>query len=361
LWCVMWRPAHVLVRARQKGPLGRARLVSGVPDNPRPRMLNYGVNVCHQGSKVVVEQFGKFHREVQPGLFFSIPLVEKLYDVDMREMVITVKPQAGVTKDNVRIDISGSLYLNFVDPYKALYGAKQPLVAAVLQAQAVMRSAVGSMELDAIFHNRDHLNEEIRGALEQHAETWGLRVTRYEITDIVPDAAIARAMDLQAAAERERRQQVKAAEAEKESTILVSEAQKARDVNESEGVRTRMENEAAGNAKRILLEAEAERERLIMEAEGRAQAIMKEAEANARAVSIMGDMLQAPNGRSALEARLAERYFHSLQELGNSQSTVVFMPSNLSDIPQLVAQGTAVWDTLRRAPNKGVEEPKPVD
>merc|ERR1719473_554167 len=132
-----------------------------------------------------------------------------------------------------------------------------------------MRSAVGKMELDDIFHNRTRLNSEITTGISEAAQAWGLAVNRYEVTDIIPDPQIAKAMDLQAAAERERRQQVRKAEADKEQTVLLSEGQRTKDVNESEGVRIRTMNEAEGNATRVKLEAEAEKERLIMVSYGK--------------------------------------------------------------------------------------------
>merc|ERR1711939_213687 len=127
-------------------------------------------------------------------------------------MVITILPQSGITKDNVRVDISGALYLQYVDEKDALYGASRPLYAASQQAQAIMRSSVGKYELDDIFHNRAALNQMIQTQMAEAAQKWGLAINNYEITDIIPDPAIAKAMDLQAAAERERRQVVKAAE-----------------------------------------------------------------------------------------------------------------------------------------------------
>merc|ERR1711998_137182 len=122
------------------------------------------------------------------------------------------------------------------------------------------------MELDEIFHNRTRLNREITTGISKAAQAWGLAVNRYEVTDIIPDPQIAKAMDLKA-------------EADKEQTVLLSEGQRTKDVNESEGVRIRTMNEAEGNAMRVKLEAGAERERLIMEAEGRARGIIIEAEA----------------------------------------------------------------------------------
>merc|ERR1719433_718856 len=239
----------VLGQIEQRQTIGhgskRTFLTDDVPDNPRAR-ANTVLNICHQGTTTVVERFGKYYNNVQPGIFLAIPLIDTLYTVDLRETVINIRPQSAITKDNVRIELCGALYLRFDDPYKALYGAKRPLFAAVQQAQSVMRSCVGRLEMDDIFHKRHELNKAVQDGIQNATEHWGLKVNRYEVTDITPDPEIAKAMDLQAAAERHRREKVKSATAEKESTILISE-----------GRRLQMINEAQGEAERIVRSAQA--------------------------------------------------------------------------------------------------------
>merc|ERR1719510_18905 len=286
-----------------------------IPDNPRPR-TNTFVNMCHQGTTTVVERFGKYSHKVDPGLFIAIPLIDSLHTIDLRETVINISPQGAITKDNVRIELCGSLYVKFEDSYKALYGAKRPLFAAVQQAQSVMRSCVGKMEMDDIFHNRTDLNEAVRVGIQNASEFWGLNVNRYEVTDITPDPEIAKAMDLHAAAERHRREKVKSAQAEKESTILISEG------------------------KRL---------QMINEAEGEAQRIIRAAEAKAVAIGRIAEALDRDEGaKRAMEFDISEKYFRYLQQLGQSPSTV-FLPSDVSNVNQVVATGIASFRALSKS------------
>lgn len=148
----------IKIRDLEKLRINKLRLFSQVPRNPK-WTANTFINFCDQGSEVVVERFGRFHRIEDAGMFFAIPMIERCTKVDKREMVITIDPQMAITRDNVRIELSGSVYLQFIDSFKALYGAVRPLLASVQQAQAIMRSAVGKMELDDIFHNRTRLNK----------------------------------------------------------------------------------------------------------------------------------------------------------------------------------------------------------
>lgn len=284
-------------------------------------------------------------------MFVAIPLVENLNKIDMREMVISIDPQSAITRDNVRIELSGSLYLQFVDPYKSLYGAVRPLVASVQQAQAIMRSCVGKMELDDIFHNRVRLNHDIREGIYSATQAWGLTVNRYEVTDIVPDPQMAKAMDLQAAAERERRQQVRKAEADKEQTVLLSEAQRTKDVNESEGQRTLLINTAEGTAQKIRLEAHADAERIVKIAEAQAQGIVMHAQAKAQEIEVIAKATQHERGMEALQYDLAKEYFTGLAMLAQGKGTVV-VPQNLADLTTVVATATKSFEAIKTDKSK---------
>jgi len=307
-------------RLRNKS-MKRFFLSDDIPNNPRAR-TNTLINLCHQGTVTVVERFGRYSHEVSPGIFFAVPFIDTLYSIDLREHVINIRPQSAITKDNVRIELSGSLYLKFEDSYKALYGANRPLFAAVQQAQSVMRSCVGKMEMDDIFHNRTELNNSVREGIQNATEFWGLTINRYEVTDITPDIEIAKAMDLQAAAERHRREKILAAKAERESIILISE-----------GKRLQMINEAKGDA-----------ERIVRNAEAKAEAFLK----------IARTMEGSEEARRAMEFDISEKYFIYLQELGKSPSTV-FLPADVSNVNQVVATGIASFRALSQSFSPEVE------
>lgn len=110
--------------------------------------LNTGLNVCPQGHVMIVERFGALHEIRQPGLFFAIPVVDAIaYLVDTRERTIRYPPQLAVTKDNVSVEVSAVVFLQFVDAEKACYGASNPLSAVLELAKSAMRSCVGELEL----------------------------------------------------------------------------------------------------------------------------------------------------------------------------------------------------------------------
>ena len=89
---------------------------------------NTGFNIVPQGHIYVVERFGKMHSIEDSGWFLAIPLVDRIaYVIDVREKAIDIPPQSAITRDNVSVEVSGNLFVKFVDPQKAAYGAFNPL------------------------------------------------------------------------------------------------------------------------------------------------------------------------------------------------------------------------------------------
>jgi len=299
------------------------------------------INIVSQGQVAVVERFGKFHALKKPGFFFAIPLVDKIaYVVDMREKAIEIEPQPAITRDNVSLEVSGNVFIEFCDPERAAYGSFNPLYAVSQNAQASMRAAIGRLELDEILHAREALNDQVRSHLSEAAEPWGISIKRYEITEILPDEEIQRAMDKQAVAERERREQVLAAEGLKKSQILESEGIKIKKQNESEGELTKVRNEAL-----------AEKEKRVLEAEGEAQAILTKANAQAEALRAIGNALDSDQGRAAAQLDIAKDYLEMYGEMGSQSNTMVFSKEP-GDVHAMLAQAAAVLTTTSESVKK---------
>lgn len=284
--------------------------------------FNTILNVCPQGTMMLVERMGRIHAVQQPGWFIAVPLLDRIrYVVDMRERVVPIVPQEAITRDNVNVWLSGIVAVQFVDVMKAAYGSANPLMAIRQHAEGVVRSAIGEMELDEAFHDRRRLNTIIREAIQPAAQPWGIRVMRYEVLNLVPDERISVAMDRQAAAERERREKVIQAEAERRAMELRSE----------------------GQLIKVRNEAEAEKTRLQLEAEGAALATERRADAEARAVAIIASALRQEGGKEAAALALARQYVEMYGQLGVTSNTMIFSDRPAGDATAMLAQAAAVW------------------
>eukprot|EP01041_Mallomonas_annulata_P004537 gene4537-9004_t len=150
--------------------------------------VNTLLNVCPQGEKMVVERLGRLHDIKESGWFIAIPFVDNIrFCIDMRERALSIPAQSAITKDNVHVQVSGNLYMQFMNAEKAAYGSTNPIYAVKQHAQSCMRAALGELELDQILHARAQLNTIIRETVQEAAVAWGIEIRRYEITEVSPD------------------------------------------------------------------------------------------------------------------------------------------------------------------------------
>lgn len=268
--------------------------------------------------KGVVEQFGKYQRELAPGLNFVLPVIQKLRRVDVREKVIDVPPQEVITKDNVMVTVDAVIYFQVTDPRKVLYNIDNFGLATQKLAQTNLRNVVGDLELDQTLTSREKINTALRQVLDDATDSWGVRITRVEIQKIDPPRDITEAMSAQMKAERERRARILEAEGVKQSAILRAEGEKQSAVLESEGQALALRQRAEGEASAIRQRAEAERDQRIALADGEARAIET--------------VFNAIHEGRATEDVLAVKYLEALTRIADGQATKIFMPLETSGL-----------------------------
>ncbi|NXX52701.1 STML2 protein, partial [Scopus umbretta] len=300
---------------------------------PAPRCLNSGLPVnigvlfVPQQEAWVVERMGKFHRILEPGLNFLIPLLDRIrYVQSLKEIVINVPEQSAVTLDNVTLQIDGVLYLRVMDPYKASYGVEDPEYAVTQLAQTTMRSELGKLSLDRVFRERESLNANIVDAINQASDCWGIRCLRYEIKDIHVPPRVKESMQMQVEAERRKR-----------ATVL-----------ESEGMRQSAINVAEGQKQAQILASEAEKAEQINKAAGReASAMLVKARAKAEAIQLLAAALAQQHGNAAACLSVAEQYVSAFSKLAKDSNTVL-LPANTGDVTNMVAQALGIYTTLTK-------------
>jgi len=189
-----------------------------------------GIKVVGQYERGLVESWGAYSKTVGPGLRTIVPIMQRLYRVNMREQVIDVPPQEIITEDNVVVNVDAVVYYQRMDPKRAIYEIEDFEMAIVKLAQTTLRNVVGEMTLDTCLTSREKINTDLRQILDEATDKWGTKVNRIEVQRIDPPKDIQEAMHKQKTAEQERRQarlqatgRKEAAEQDKEATILVAE------------------------------------------------------------------------------------------------------------------------------------------
>jgi len=180
-----------------------------------------GVRIVPQGSKHIVQRLGKYHKTLTPGMNVIIPYVDQVpYKVTTKDIVLDIPSQEVITQDNATIIANAVAYINIVSPEKAVYGVEDYTVAIQNLVQTALRSIVGEMSLDAALSSRDLIKAKLKEGISDDIADWGINLKTVEIQDINPSQTMQKAMEEQAAAERQRRATVTRAEGEKQAAIL---------------------------------------------------------------------------------------------------------------------------------------------
>ncbi len=180
-----------------------------------------GVRIVSQGSKFVVQRLGKYHKTLGPGLNIIVPYIDSVaHKVTTKDIVLDIPSQEVITKDNAVIIANAVAYINIVSPEKAVYGVEDYTLAIRTLVQTSLRSIVGEMDLDDALSSRDQIKAKLKMSISDDIADWGITLKTVEIQDINPSETMQKAMEEQAAAERQRRATVTRAEGEKSAAIL---------------------------------------------------------------------------------------------------------------------------------------------
>jgi regulator of protease activity HflC (stomatin/prohibitin superfamily) len=293
-----------------------------------------GVKTVPQQQAWIVESFGKFDQKLEPGINFLIPFYQKVaYKHSLKEMAVDVPEQAGITRDNVTLNLDGVLYIRITDPVAASYGASNPIQSVQLLAQTTMRSEIGKLTLDKTFEERETLNANIVTAINQAAQSWGIQCMRYEIKNITPPNSVLKAMELQMAADRQKR-----------ATILESEGKRQAQINVAEGLK-----------QEVVLKSEGALTDQVNRAKGEAEAILAVAEATAKGIDMVSQSIMKSGGSEAVALKIAEQYVGAFKELAKT-STTVLLPANPGDAGSMVAQALTVFDAIKNKTSGNLKE-----
>ena len=266
------------------------------------------IKIVPQATVYVIERLGTYYATWETGLHFKVPFFDRISKkVSIKEQVVDFKPQPGITKDNVTMQIDTVVFYQITDAKLFTYGVERPLSAIENLTATTLRNIIGEMELDSTLTSRDVINVKITSILDTATDKWGIKVNRVELKNIIPPREIQDAMEKQMKAERERRETLLRAEGEKKSQILIAEGEK----------------ESA------ILRAEAVKESKIREAQGEAEAILVVQKALADSIDLL-------NKANPSEAVLKLKSYEAFQKAADGKATKIIIPSEIQSLTSLV-------------------------
>ena len=190
--------------------------------------LLFALKVADQWEKAIVLRFGRFTGLRGPGVFWVIPVVDRIpIWIDHRVMVTPFSAEKTLTKDTVPVDVDAVLFWLVWDAEKAALEVEDYRVAIAWAAQTALREVIGQMELADILVGRARMDQDLQKIIDERTTPWGVTVQSVEIRDVVIPQELEDAMSRQAQAERERQARVILGESEKQIAQSFADASEA--------------------------------------------------------------------------------------------------------------------------------------
>ena len=192
--------------------------------------------VIEQGSRALVERFGRYQRTLDPGLNFVIPVIDSLVVETVRERTTDITKQQVITEDGINITVDVIVYWQIVDLARAYYAVENLEDSLGNLVLTEVRAQFGQVELGEAFSKIDELSRILLERLDEVTSTWGIKVLRVSLQEIKRPEELDQAIEREKQAESERRAALQRAEGEREAAIAESEGRKKAAIAEAEGI-----------------------------------------------------------------------------------------------------------------------------
>jgi regulator of protease activity HflC (stomatin/prohibitin superfamily) len=188
-------------------------------------LLGSAVRIVNEYERGVIFRLGRVQGTAKgPGLFFLIPIVDRMVKIDLRTITMDVPPQDLITRDNVPARVNAVVYFRVVDPNKSVIEVENHVLATSQISQTTLRSVLGQKDLDDLLTDRESINEELQTIIDEQTDPWGVKVSVVEVKDVEIPQGMQRSMAGQAQAERERRAKIISAEGEYQASQRLHDA-----------------------------------------------------------------------------------------------------------------------------------------
>jgi len=189
-------------------------------------ILASAIRIVREYERGVIFRLGRLQGAKGPGLFFLIPIIDKMVKVSLRIITFDIPPQEVITQDNVTVSVNAVVFYRVMDPNAAITEVEDFYQATNQLAQTTLRSVAGQAELDELLAERDKLNQQLQQIIDEHTDPWGIKVKAVEIKDVRIPQDMQRTIGRQAEAERERRAKIINADGEYQAAERLTEAAK---------------------------------------------------------------------------------------------------------------------------------------
>lgn len=288
------------------------------------------IKIIPQGNVGVVENFGKYHKTLNPGLHFITPVIYKLaHVVSLKQNPLEIEPQSVITKDNVIVSIDEAIKYHVTDVNAYVYDNENSVTSMIQDCQSNLRGIIGKMDLNDVLNGTEEINTSLFESVKTITRGYGLTIDRINIGEIEVSKEIIESMNKLITASRDKQSAITIAEGRKESLILESEA-KSRE----------MEIDAEARAKQTHIDAEARAARIKIDANAEAEriSVITDAEQNK-----LRTINQTINESNLTPQALSYLGIAAFKDVVNSDTNTVILPSNMTELGNIPI-AKELWD-----------------
>jgi regulator of protease activity HflC (stomatin/prohibitin superfamily) len=230
-----------------------------------------GIRIVRPTHRGLTERLGKYNRYAEPGFHWIMPVIERMFQVDIREILVEAQPQVIITSDSLNAKVDAQVYLKVKSDERNVKASQYNVTNYEMQivnlARTTLRNIIGTMTLKSANSERGKINDELRRTLEKETSNWGIEILRTELKEIDPPQDVQETMNKVVKAENEKIAAVDFATA----TETQADGQRRAEIKKAQGIRQAKILEAEGEAQAIKLVNEAAEKYFI----GNAQVLRK--------------------------------------------------------------------------------------
>ena len=216
-----------------------------------------GIRIVRPTQRGLIERLGKYYKFAGPGFHWIIPIIDRIFMVNVTEQMVDAEPQEIITNDNLNARVDAQVYFRVKAEEEfvkgSIYNVNDYRLQIVNLARTTLRNIIGTLTLKSANSERGKINADLYKTLHDETQTWGIEIVRTELKEIDPPKDVQETMNKVVKAENEKIAAVDSATAAE----TVADGVKRAKIKEAEGVK---------QAKILLAEGEAEAIKLVNEA-----------------------------------------------------------------------------------------------
>jgi len=224
---------------------------------PLVLFLLVGIRIVRPTQRGLIERLGKYHNFANPGFHWIIPIIDKLYMVNVTEQMVDAQPQEIITNDNLNASVDAQVYFRVKSDEEcvkgSIYNVNNYKLQIVNLARTTLRNIIGTLTLKSANSERGKINADLYKTLHNETQSWGIEIVRTELKEIDPPKDVQETMNKVVKAENEKIAAIDSATAAE----TVADGVKRAKIKEAEGFKQSKILHAEGEAEAIKLVNEA--------------------------------------------------------------------------------------------------------